>query len=176
MRVTTLVFSGIIALASAQSSSPPTTTPTTTSTPSTTWGLTPAQSSQASCLGACKKGDVDCQAKCVGAPNPDAADVNATNKCVAECPKGKGTATDNVNYANCVDGCIRNHFLTTTSVPATATGGSGGSGGSGGASGTNGSPTSGTGASTTPSAKSGAATIAGSGMGLLGFLAAALAL
>src|SRR4051812_10659860 len=76
MRVTTLVFSGIIALASAQSSSPPTTTPTTTSTPSTTWGLTPAQSSQASCLGACKKGDVDCQAKCVGAPNPDAADVS----------------------------------------------------------------------------------------------------
>lgn len=121
-------------------------------------------------------------------PNPDAAQVNATNNCVADCPKGNGTAADNLNYENCVDGCIGQYYYTTSGTPA-ATGGSGSGSGSSGAQTTatgSGSPTasgsnsaSGTGsaAATSSSHAAGQALrVGGSAAGLFGFAAAILAI
>jgi hypothetical protein len=74
MRFTTLLYAGVVAVASAQSSA-------ATTTPSATNSATGAQSSQqiaiTNCLNACKAGDVDCQSKCIAVPNPDAGDVSA---------------------------------------------------------------------------------------------------
>lgn len=56
MRFTSIIVSGLVAVATAQ---------TTTSPPPTSVGLTPAQESQAACLGSCKAGDVNCQAHCI---------------------------------------------------------------------------------------------------------------
>lgn len=59
MRFTSIIAAGAFAVfASAQST-------TGSDAATATVSLTPAQSSQAACLGACEAGDVDCQAKCI---------------------------------------------------------------------------------------------------------------
>ncbi|KAI0882711.1 uncharacterized protein GGS22DRAFT_190692 [Annulohypoxylon maeteangense] len=97
----------------------------------TSVSIDPAQSSaQAAitdCLKACSAEDVNCQAKCIAVPSPDTQNVNKTTECVAACPQGNGTATDNLNYANCVNDCIAQYYYTTTGTPnlASSTGASG---------------------------------------------------
>ncbi|KAI1094796.1 hypothetical protein F5B19DRAFT_415349 [Rostrohypoxylon terebratum] len=97
----------------------------------TSVSIDPAQSSaQAAiidCLNACASGDVNCQAKCIAVPSPDTQNVNKTTDCVAACPQGNGTATDNLNYANCVNECIAQYYYTTSGTPnlASSTGASG---------------------------------------------------
>ncbi|KAI0838981.1 hypothetical protein F5Y06DRAFT_36681 [Hypoxylon sp. FL0890] len=88
---------------------------------------TSAQAAIIQCINACAADDVDCQAKCIAVPSPDTANVNKTTECVAACPQGNGTAADNQNYANCVDGCIAQYYYTTTGTPnlATSSGASG---------------------------------------------------
>lgn len=41
---------------------------------------------------------------------------------MANCDQGNGTATDNQNYANCVDTCIGQNYFTSTGTPAQSTG------------------------------------------------------
>ncbi|KAH8905027.1 hypothetical protein BR93DRAFT_761199 [Coniochaeta sp. PMI_546] len=200
MRFTTVLLSGLLAIASAQTT---TTTPTTLATVTSTTSQSPAETSQSEitkCINACPAGDVGCTAKCIAVPNPDPAAVNATNQCVADCPKGNGTAADNLNYQNCVDACIGKYYFTTTSSGAGAAQATGTAAGGGGAvvittTDRNGATVtttssaaantqasgSGTGSSTgsaTPSAtgKNGGEVLrAGSAVGLVGFVAALMA-
>ncbi len=135
--------------------------------------------------------DVACTAKCVVVPSPDASQANATNECVAACPQGNGTATDNLNYENCVSGCVGRFYFTSTGTPsptdaAGSNSGGSGSGGSGGSSSVTGAPSSQTGSATGSAAGSASSTsskaaadivhVAGPAAGLLGLVAAILAL
>jgi hypothetical protein len=61
--------------------------------------------------------DVCCRAGCVGVPCPNASMANATNNCVAACPKGSGTPSDTASYSTCIRGCYSSLFF-----PASATG------------------------------------------------------
>ncbi|OIW34392.1 hypothetical protein CONLIGDRAFT_2601 [Coniochaeta ligniaria NRRL 30616] len=126
MRFTTVLLSGLVAVATAQTTT--TTTPTTLSTATSTTSESVAETSQSEivkCIDACPAGDVGCTAKCIAVPNPDPAAVNATNTCVAACPQGNGTATDNLNYQNCVDACIGKYYFTATTAGAPQTTSSG---------------------------------------------------
>ncbi|KAK7952463.1 uncharacterized protein PG986_008191 [Apiospora aurea] len=97
-------------------------TKSTPTAPTTTVAaLTPEQSAITACLDACKAGDVDCQSKCIAVPSPNTQQVNATNNCVAACPVGKGTAADNKAYQECVNGCIGKYYYTSTGTPALTT-------------------------------------------------------
>jgi hypothetical protein len=134
-------------------------------------------------------------------PNPDVAGVNKTNECVANCPKGNGTATDNLNYGNCVNGCIAQYYYTTgvpqqggaaTTAPAGSTvvsplvtvvtqSGTTFTTTTGSATITRGPSSTGSGSSSATSSTSRAAgevlfAPIGSSLGLVGFLAAVLAL
>ena len=132
--------------------------------------------------------DVACTAKCVVVPSPDASQANATNECVAACPQGNGTATDNLNYENCVSGCVGRFYFTSTGTPSPtdAAGSNSGGSGSGGSSSVTGAPSSQTGSATGSAAGSASSTsskaaadivhVAGPAAGLLGLVAAILAL
>ncbi|KAM7209093.1 hypothetical protein V8F20_000702 [Naviculisporaceae sp. PSN 640] len=121
MRFTTVLLTGALAaFASAQ-----------TTTASADPAVTSQQAAIAKCLAACEDGDVSCTSKCIAVPNPDEAQVNETNKCVAACPKGKGSEEDNSKYAACVEGCIGKYYFTATGTPALPTAGAGSGSGSG---------------------------------------------
>lgn len=88
-------------------------------------------------------------------PNPDAAQANATNNCVADCPKGNGTASANLDYADCVAACIGANYYTSTGTPAQT-----------GAAAASGTAATGTTATTgTTGTKTGTGTATGSGTG-----------
>ncbi|KAK4681475.1 hypothetical protein QC764_107690 [Podospora pseudoanserina] len=124
MRVTSLILtSALAALASAQGTS------TTVSVNTSIDPATAAQNSQQAeilrCINACTPGDVNCTAKCNPVPNPGEQDVEATNKCVSECPKGNGTEADNLAYGQCYNACVAAHYYTATpGVAPKPTGGS----------------------------------------------------
>ncbi|KAK0618367.1 hypothetical protein B0T17DRAFT_335872 [Bombardia bombarda] len=179
MRVTSLFLAGVLAvLTSAQS-------------PSTTATASAAQSSQLACLKACDPGDVSCTSRCIAVPNPNESQVNATNNCVAACPRGTGTADDNLAYAECVDDCIGRYYFTTSGTPAPTGGAGSGSNsnvnaatgvsaftsdaaaatGTGSATGTG----TGSAASSTSTGAADVLHVAGSAAGVLGLLAALLA-
>ncbi|RKU42661.1 hypothetical protein DL546_003297 [Coniochaeta pulveracea] len=185
----------IVGLAALGFTSAQTTTSTVTSavtTTSTTYSMDPTQSAIIACLHNCPEGDVNCTAKCIAVPNPDTTAVNATNNCVADCPKGNGTATDNLNYQNCVNGCIGKYYFTTSGTPSNPTGASAGtasgvtaptgtttgkgSSSSAGASGSG--STTGTGAPASQTSQNAGAVmkVATTGLGLGAFLAALMAL
>ncbi|KAI2466393.1 hypothetical protein F4781DRAFT_434462 [Annulohypoxylon bovei var. microspora] len=175
---------------------------TTVDAVSSSVSIDPAQASTAACLKACDLGDVTCQAACISVPSPDTTNVNKTTECVAACPQGNGTATDNLDYANCVNQCIAEYYYSTAGSASTATGtGASGSGVSATPSVTEVHSTvtsdgstfvtsfsstvaaSGTGSSDSASSTSSSAAAAdmlfspiGSGLGLFSFLAAFLAL
>ncbi|KAF1840456.1 uncharacterized protein K460DRAFT_360130 [Cucurbitaria berberidis CBS 394.84] len=69
-------------------------------------GLTPS----VSCAMACKAGDVDCQAACLGNARPNASQAIATNECAAKCDQGSGSTEDTKAFAKCVDACINSLF------------------------------------------------------------------
>ncbi|KAL1872108.1 hypothetical protein Daus18300_004477 [Diaporthe australafricana] len=195
MRFTSIIVAGAVAVfASAQD------TTGTSSAAATAASTDAAQASSLACLDACDAGDVTCQAKCISVPNPDASQVNATTECVANCDQGDGSQAETDAYASCVQTCISDNYFTSGGTPA-ATGGSGSSGSTAsGASATatgtdssdsssssgSGSSSSGSSSTSTSSSSSESASASGSaadsikvgmtGLGLLGFIAAAVAM
>jgi hypothetical protein len=107
MRFTLAVAGAFATLAVAQSPSA-----SESQAPTTTYALTPAQSSLAACLKQCKPGDVECESPCINVPNPGEQAVNDTTKCVADCDKfkGKGTESDIEKYTQCRNKCIDDNF------------------------------------------------------------------
>ncbi|KAM0424692.1 hypothetical protein ACHAPT_010000 [Fusarium lateritium] len=75
-----------------------------------TASLSPAQQSQMDCIDACDAGDVKCQSYCITVPSPNEKQVNATNECVANCDKGKGTEADTNKYAACLQDCVADNY------------------------------------------------------------------
>ncbi|KAL4730456.1 hypothetical protein ACLX1H_002492 [Fusarium chlamydosporum] len=80
---------------------------------SKTASVSPAQQSQMDCLADCDDGDVKCQSYCITVPSPNEANVNATNECVAACPKGKGSEADTEKYSVCLQDCISDNYWKT---------------------------------------------------------------
>ncbi|GJN68422.1 hypothetical protein PCL_07686 [Purpureocillium lilacinum] len=167
MRFATVILSGALALvASAQSD----TSATQPATPTRT--LSPAESSAAACLSACKPGDVDCQSHCITVPSPDKDAVDRTTKCAAACVQGDGSKAQTEAYAACQQKCIRDNFYESSAGTPKPTGGSGGSdNNSGSSTGSDASQTSGgsgsdsasgTGATATKSGATGTGTAGGS--------------
>ncbi|KAL2023175.1 hypothetical protein VTK56DRAFT_3298 [Thermocarpiscus australiensis] len=203
MRLSPIFLAGAFALfANAQSSSG-------AAAATTTDAATAAQNSQQAqmikCIEACTPGDVSCTSKCIAVPNPNQSQVNATNTCVAGCPKGNGTAAEVERYKDCVEACIGQNYFTTSGTPQPTGGAGGSSGGSGSGSGNgngngnggNGGSASGAGSggatattggeqATGTSTRTGAAQtstgaaeilhVSGSAAGLIGFMAAVMAL
>ncbi|KAL1891629.1 hypothetical protein Sste5346_007545 [Sporothrix stenoceras] len=114
MRFSAALFVGVFAaFASAQS----TTAGSATGVSTAGTAQSSAQAAITKCLDACAADDVSCRAKCIAVPDPNAAQANATNNCVADCPKGNGTASDNKEYADCVAACIGANYYTSTGTP-----------------------------------------------------------
>ncbi len=65
-------------------------------------------------MGTGDSSDIDCQARCITVPNPDADAVNKTTECIAECPQGNGTQEETQQYIDCSQKCISDFYLTTT--------------------------------------------------------------
>ncbi|KAI8684338.1 hypothetical protein NCS57_00099800 [Fusarium keratoplasticum] len=100
MRFTSVLVAGAFAaMASAQGTA--------------TASLSPAQQSQIDCIDACDAGDVKCQSYCITVPSPNEKQVNATNECVAGCPKGKGSEADTQKYAACLQDCVADNYWKT---------------------------------------------------------------
>jgi len=201
MRFSTILLGAFAALVSAQSTSGTATSDSVATTSSSSAASTSAAEPQIEqCIKACALGDVSCTSKCIAVPDPSASQVNQTNNCVAACPKGSGSASDNLNYSNCIDACVGKFYFTSGGTPSptgASDGGSGsgnGSGSSGAATQTSGSagasgssaskPTTSAGTSGTQTA-SAAATSSGAGealrvggtaVGLFGFFAAVFAI
>lgn len=57
-----------------------------------------------------------CRAKCNNVPCPSDSQVNDTNKCVAACPQGNGSAADTQRYSDCEQNCYNSHYFPATSV------------------------------------------------------------
>jgi len=105
-----LALTTLFAAALAQST-------TSTQAPTTTAPLTPQQS----CLNACKPGDVNCQAICVGVPHPGNAQMDSTTDCVAKCDQGDGSKAASDKYAACRNACISSYIITSgTAAPGGA--------------------------------------------------------
>ncbi|KKA26388.1 hypothetical protein TD95_001378 [Thielaviopsis punctulata] len=183
-------YSTAIAIFAAAVSAQSTTT--SSAAAASTSGLT---SAEVKCLSKCGDTDMTCRAACVPVPNPNAAQANATNNCIADCPQGNGTVAETNKYIECKLACINEYYYNTESGTPTSTGkagsGSSATGSAASATGTGsssktgsktGSAASSTGtdsadASSQTSATSGATAIAlSSGMALFGAVAAILAL
>jgi len=179
MRFTTVVLSAIMAAVSVQAQNA---TQVTAPAVSHSVSLSPAQSSQASCLASCASTDPSCRAKCVVVPEGDYSQQNRTIECIADCPKGNGTATDNLNFENCQKDCLVSATMTSATAAPTATGGSTGSGpvtGDAKPSGTNGAGVSATGSSpsaTSSKSAAGNVQLGVSVVGVVGLFAALFAL
>lgn len=136
MRFSTIIFSAALAGVSiAQSNS---TSASGAVVPTTTYALTPAQSSQATCLAACPADDALCRSKCIVINEGDYAQQNRTIDCVSACPKGNGTEADNLTFENCQKGCLASATVTPATTRATATGTGSGSAATGTGSGNSG--------------------------------------
>ncbi|KAH8822109.1 hypothetical protein F5884DRAFT_770021 [Xylogone sp. PMI_703] len=91
----------------------------------TTVSLSPAQSSEASCLASCAATDTTCRANCITLSLEGYAEQNHTIECISACPHGNGTAVDNLAYENCQKACLSSATVVSASIPsATATSGS----------------------------------------------------
>jgi cobalamin biosynthesis Mg chelatase CobN len=77
---------------------------------SKTVSMSPAQQSQMDCLDECEAGDVKCQSYCITVPSPDEKNIEETTKCVAACPKGKGSEADTQKYTACMNECIADNY------------------------------------------------------------------
>lgn len=119
MRFTSFIVAGVFAVAaSAQSSTAAVTgTSVTSASPSQSAALTEIQE----CLAQCDPTDTKCRANCIAVPSPDNNSVIETTKCVADCPQGSGSASDNLAYGRCVDDCIAKYYFTSTGTPNAAT-------------------------------------------------------
>lgn len=50
-------------------------------------------------------------AACYHVPCPSESQANDTNRCVAACPQGNGSAADSKKYADCEQACYSSHFF-----------------------------------------------------------------
>jgi hypothetical protein len=197
MRVTSIVLAAGLALfANAQ-------TTTGNTTPSQTQDAASAAASSAQaevlrCLNTCKPEDVNCRAACIAVPSPSDQQANATVNCVAACPIGKGTEADNNAFTKCTTDCVTNNYYDPNAGTPQPTGGSssGGNGnsdsgddsndsngdstdGNDDATGTDDSEGTQTSDGPSPSQSTGAASLVGASsgvVGILGFVAAIMAL
>jgi len=89
----------------------------------TTVSVPPAYASYLTCIEDCPEGDVLCQAQCQNIPTPDEGAVNATYTCVAECPRGSGTAEDNAAWGECQRSCVSSYYYSASvTVPYSSPG------------------------------------------------------
>jgi hypothetical protein len=194
MRVATILFTASLALfANAQSTTvdqaPTTTDPSAAAASS-------AQAEMVRCIQACDPDDVNCKADCVAVPSPNDKEANATNQCVAECDIGEGSEAENIAYDTCVRGCISTNFFPTADGPK-PTGGNnddnnddgddsnnnddgnnddGDDNNNNGGTGTEGNQQTGTDGGSSPTETGGAAVLKGSLVGVVGLVAAVMAL
>jgi hypothetical protein len=118
-----VVLLALAALASASLAPRADSSSTISSAPTTTiLSLSPT----ATCLAACKPGDVNCEAACVGAAHPNSSQASETNDCAAKCVQGDGSLSASDAYAQCLQACISSYFPTSQTVAAA--GGASGSG------------------------------------------------
>lgn len=97
----------LLGLAAAQSETTNTASGTSSSTDPT-----------ATCLAACKAGDVNCQAQCVNVPFPDESQINATLACSTnECSQGDGGPSDTKKYGDCLASCAADFYYTSGATP-----------------------------------------------------------
>ncbi|TLS28484.1 hypothetical protein PpBr36_01129 [Pyricularia pennisetigena] len=186
MRFSVILTGTFAAVAMGQSSGASSSgTPTTASAP-TPVGMTPQQSSALACLEKCSASDVNCRAACNGVPFPNDGQVNSTTQCVADCSKqyGNGTEADNARFIKCSGDCIGKNYWSPSSGTPNPTGSSGSSSNNNGGSSTSASKTNGgstptgTGSSSsaTGSSAADALRIGSSIAGVVGFMAALLAM
>ncbi|KAF3012371.1 hypothetical protein E8E14_007681 [Neopestalotiopsis sp. 37M] len=81
-----------------------------------------AQAAALECLNKCEAGDVDCQAHCITVPSPDASAVNATTECSANCVQGDGSEEQTAAYASCLQDCVEKYYFSGTAGTPTNTG------------------------------------------------------
>ncbi|KAH6662341.1 hypothetical protein B0J14DRAFT_645333 [Halenospora varia] len=116
MQFSTILVSSIFAaVAIAQNA----TSVTSSLVVSGTQAITPAQSTQASCLAACNPRDTTCLNACIVAPS---GTVNPIITCINSCPQGDGSSTANAAYLLCQKNCLSAATVTSTSAAATGTG------------------------------------------------------
>ncbi|PVH69340.1 hypothetical protein DL98DRAFT_505866 [Cadophora sp. DSE1049] len=126
MHFTIILFSSALAFLSINGQSTNVTSSPSILMSSTTVTLTPAQSSQAACLNLCSDNDAKCRAKCV-VSDLDYVQQNKTIDCISACPKGNGTAADNLAFESCQKGCLASAsisvYKTTTNIYSSTSGG-----------------------------------------------------
>ncbi|CZR67451.1 uncharacterized protein PAC_17350 [Phialocephala subalpina] len=109
---TSTILLALAASVSANVFHPRADTTSSLSPTTTTYSISPT----ASCLAACKAGDVTCQAACIGSAHPNSLQVNQTDDCVSKCDKGDGSTSANNAYASCLNGCISSYYPTSQTV------------------------------------------------------------
>ncbi|TVY91696.1 hypothetical protein LAWI1_G002969 [Lachnellula willkommii] len=112
MRFSTLVVSSVLAVLSVRAQN------TTVAPVSSSVALTPAQSSQASCLSACDAKDPSCRQSCIIVPEGDYSAQNNTIACIDSCTQGDGTSAANAAYEACQKGCVASAATTPASTSA----------------------------------------------------------
>ncbi|KAM0713883.1 hypothetical protein Q7P37_010845 [Cladosporium fusiforme] len=101
-------FVALLGLAAAQSE-------TTSSAAS---GTSSSTDPTATCLAACKSGDVNCQAQCVNVPFPDEAQIDATLQCSTnECSQGDSGPEDTKKYGECLASCASDFYYVSGGTP-----------------------------------------------------------
>jgi hypothetical protein len=190
MRVTSIVLAAGLALfANAQTAGNTAPSPTQDAASA---AQSSAQAEVLRCLNSCKPEDVNCRAACISVPSPSDQQANATVNCVAACPIGKGTEADNNAFTKCTTDCVNNNYYDPSAGTPQPTGGSssgngnsngddsnGDSTGNADATGTGGSEGTQTSDGPSPSQSTGGAALLGASsgvVGVLGFVAAIMAL
>ncbi|KAI9931551.1 hypothetical protein ASPWEDRAFT_25578 [Aspergillus wentii DTO 134E9] len=121
MKLTAIALSCLVALVAAQeSTSVSSASSTTTEAPASTTSL----SAEASCAAKCGTTDICCTAACYHVPCPSDSQANDTITCVAACPQGNGTEKETEAYASCQNNCYSSHFFAATTLPVSITTGS----------------------------------------------------
>ena len=62
--------------------------------------------------------DAICRAKCIVASEGDYAQQNKTIDCISDCPKGNGTAADNLAFENFQKGCLMSATIGVSTLAA----------------------------------------------------------
>jgi len=116
MRLSTIIASSVLAVLSVKAQN------TTVAPVSSSVSLTPAQSSQASCLSTCDPKDTSCRSGCIIVPEGDYAAQNRTVDCISACVQGNGTEAENEAYEACQKGCVASATISPSSTAPKETG------------------------------------------------------
>jgi len=198
MKFTSVIVLGLVSTVYATSSASETAA-ASGSTLTTAPAVSQTPTAESRCLAACDPKNVTCRANCLGVPAPNSSMIGDTQACASACPQGSGSPQNALDYGKCLSSCITQHFQPATGAPNAAGAGSGGATATGtgaqatatGASSPSGSSGSGSNSGSSPSGSSGtktgaAASSSPSGSagnkvtisfaGILGAIAAVLAL